>query len=138
MTHPPIVVRTTVADRAAVIAVVGELDIETAPELRLAISTCLQEHLRTLSLDLSRVSFCDCSGLNVLLRARHLAAEAKVRLRLLYPRPQLLALLATSETAKYFAVTRPSELPALGSLVRSHPPLLTHTSLRPPLQRRAV
>ncbi len=138
MNTPPITVRTTVADRDAVITVCGELDIETAPVLRLAVSTCLQQHLESLSIDLSRVGFCDCSGLNALLRARHLAVDARVRLQLLCPRPQLLALLSASETAGYFTVTRPSALPTVGSLPR--PPrsvVLTPGTPRPPLQRRA-
>ncbi|AEW97817.1 MULTISPECIES: STAS domain-containing protein [Streptomycetaceae] len=124
MPSPPIIVRSTVADRAAVISVAGELDMETAPELRLAVSACLQQGPRSLSIDLSRVSFCDCSGLNALLRARRLTAEAGVRLRLLCPRPQLLALLANSDTAHCFTITRPGALPSLGHLVRpAHPPL---------------
>ncbi|WP_138900127.1 STAS domain-containing protein [Streptomyces albidochromogenes] len=48
----------------------GELDWDSAPYIRKAVAACLEERPKTLCLDLSDVSFCDCAGVNALLEAR--------------------------------------------------------------------
>lgn len=47
----------------------GEIDLYTAPGLRHELTRALADH-RTVVLDLSQVTFMDCSGLRVLLDAR--------------------------------------------------------------------
>jgi anti-anti-sigma factor len=65
-------------DDATVIAVAGEVDMATAPQL----AQCLREHAdQHVVLDLSRVSFLDSSGLNVLVTAYREAREAGRTLR---------------------------------------------------------
>ncbi|MFG2858734.1 STAS domain-containing protein [Streptomyces mirabilis] len=61
-----------------VAVVAGELDIDTEQALQHALHEALAQSVHGLDLDLAGVDFCDCSGLNVLLRIRRLAlAKAK-------------------------------------------------------------
>jgi len=62
--------------RRTVVAVGGELDLATAPELRACVEAALAEGVRDLCVDLSRTSFMDSSGLHLLARI-----EAEVRQR---------------------------------------------------------
>ncbi|MGW7584716.1 STAS domain-containing protein [Kitasatospora sp. NPDC054768] len=54
------------------VRVCGEIDLDTAADLRRELSRALVDH-RQVVLDLSQVTFMDCSGLNVLLEARNQA-----------------------------------------------------------------
>ncbi|MGW6918986.1 STAS domain-containing protein [Kitasatospora sp. NPDC054939] len=66
----------TAADGAVVGRVAGELDHDSAPELRRALTAALHSGPVGLLLDLSGVTFCDSAGLEVLLRIRREAAAA--------------------------------------------------------------
>ncbi|MER7661849.1 STAS domain-containing protein [Streptomyces sp. NPDC096193] len=59
------------------VVVVGEIDLEEAPALRVALDSAL-DAATGLDLDLTRVSFCDCSCLRVLMEV-HYAALASGR-----------------------------------------------------------
>ncbi|HLL35553.1 MAG TPA: STAS domain-containing protein [Streptomyces sp.] len=60
------------------VSVAGELGLEVGEELRSALRAALAHTDEGIDLDLSGVSFCDCSGLNVLLAVREQAlAEGK-------------------------------------------------------------
>ncbi|MEV5343161.1 anti-sigma factor antagonist [Streptomyces sp. NPDC052676] len=60
------------------VSVAGELGLEVGEELRRALRAALAHTDEGIDLDLSDVSFCDCSGLNVLLAVREQAlAEGK-------------------------------------------------------------
>jgi anti-sigma B factor antagonist len=71
----------------------GELDLATAPDL----DACLQQLAAAgsvrLLLDLSKVDFCDSTGLNRIVAAARRSAEAGGWLRLAAPQPQLLRVL---------------------------------------------
>lgn len=54
----------------ALAVISGEVDAECAGDLERCIIGALNTHPEGLDLDMSQVSFFDCSGLNVLLRAR--------------------------------------------------------------------
>ncbi|MFF2788958.1 STAS domain-containing protein [Streptomyces sp. NPDC058049] len=58
------------------IVVIGEIDFDNATFLREALLAALFSHRATLLVDLERVTFCDCAGLNILLAARHAALQA--------------------------------------------------------------
>ena len=60
----------------------GEVDLATAEEFRRRALDAMDGHGPTLTLDLSRVTFMDCSGLNalVLLRAEAIARGGHVTL----------------------------------------------------------
>ncbi|MGP3925891.1 STAS domain-containing protein [Streptomyces sp. 8N616] len=98
----PFEVRTDMAGQAAVISVTGELDIDTAPRLRLALAHCLQASLTSLTVDLSGVAFCDCAGLNVLIGARRSADAAGIPFHLSGLGRQVTKLLKDTGTAGLF------------------------------------
>ncbi|CAL9401390.1 Anti-sigma-B factor antagonist [Streptomyces sp. enrichment culture] len=59
----------------------GELDLHTAAGLEPALAE-LADSRRELMIDLSDVTFCDSSGINLFLRLHHRCAAASGRLRL--------------------------------------------------------
>ncbi|MFF3425662.1 STAS domain-containing protein [Streptomyces sp. NPDC002602] len=77
--------RFTVAERAAdgavILALTGELDHDTAQPLRDALDAAITPGVRLL-VDLSKLEFCDSTGLNVLLHSRITAQEAEGTLEL--------------------------------------------------------
>ncbi|WP_406192229.1 STAS domain-containing protein [Kitasatospora sp. NBC_01560] len=58
-----------------VLQIAGDLDHETAPELRKAVDGLTLTEGQLLVLDLAALDFCDSSGITVLLAARNLASE---------------------------------------------------------------
>ncbi|MFJ3841990.1 STAS domain-containing protein [Streptomyces sp. NPDC090054] len=72
----------------AVVFVAGEIDLETSPVLRLTLLEALASRPRRLAIDFTRVTFCDCSGLNTLLRARTAARKAGTSFALLHVEAQ--------------------------------------------------
>ncbi|MBT2408503.1 MULTISPECIES: STAS domain-containing protein [unclassified Streptomyces] len=66
-------VTTTHLDDRITVAVTGEIDIATAPLLANALHAALAGNTPRVEADFSAVSFCDCSGLSVLLGIRHQA-----------------------------------------------------------------
>lgn len=70
-----------------VVAVGGDLDLDTDQELHRELRSALTRSVRGIDVDLSGVAFCDCSGLNTLLTMRQQALdEAKtVAIRALSP-----------------------------------------------------
>lgn len=64
---------------STVVAAHGEIDIDTAPQLQHALAGALKAHHEVV-LDLSQVTFMDCSGLRVLDRALRLAHQHRSRL----------------------------------------------------------
>ncbi|MGW6864828.1 STAS domain-containing protein [Streptomyces sp. NPDC054904] len=80
------------------VRVCGEIDFENAAHLRRDLLAALVTHRGTLLLDLRRVTFCDCAGLNALLAARQAAHRAGRGLRITdvsRPVARLLDLTAT-------------------------------------------
>jgi anti-anti-sigma factor len=71
----------------------GEIDIASAPGLRERLFGLLQPGMGLVILDLSGVSFCDASGLGVLVGSHHRATRLGVTLRLTAPRPRIARLL---------------------------------------------
>jgi anti-sigma B factor antagonist len=63
-----------------VLALAGEIDMYTAPELRDQIFALIEEDRRPLVVDLTAISFCDSAGVNIAAAARKHAAENAVML----------------------------------------------------------
>ncbi|GHB52376.1 hypothetical protein GCM10010347_22830 [Streptomyces cirratus] len=71
-------VTTSRSEGHVTVAVTGEIDIATAPLLEQALREALRDRVTEVEADLSGVSFCDLSGLDVLLRAeRHARAHGR-------------------------------------------------------------
>ncbi|MFJ3176532.1 STAS domain-containing protein [Streptomyces roseus] len=89
-----------------VLAVVGEVDIDTEPALARALTAALSEPPppQALTVGCSGLTFCGCAGLNQLLTARHAAAEAGVSFALTALSPQVARLIDLTETRAVFDV----------------------------------
>lgn len=90
------------------IILAGELDLETAPSVRVMIADCLRDGIRTVDIDLTLLTFCDVSGLNAFLAAARRTATAGGSLCLHHPSPMLTCLL---------------DLTATGFLLHNQPPV---------------
>jgi anti-sigma B factor antagonist len=82
----------------ATITLAGELDLETAPSVRVMIEDCLRDGIRTVDIDLTLLTFCDVSGLNAFLVASRLTTTAGGSLCLRHPSPLLTRLLDLTAT----------------------------------------
>ncbi|MFF5897105.1 STAS domain-containing protein [Streptomyces argenteolus] len=80
MTAHPFTSHVLVLSGVARVTLAGELDLDTAPHVREAVTAGLVEQPVSLCLDLTGVSFCDCAGLSALLRARAAVLRAGVDL----------------------------------------------------------
>ncbi|MEU9172136.1 STAS domain-containing protein [Streptomyces sp. NPDC048420] len=74
----------------ALITLAGEIDLESAPLVRASLERCLRDGIRAIDVDLTAVTFCDCSGLNAFLHAAQQTTVVGGTLRLHYP-PKTLA-----------------------------------------------
>lgn len=74
-TRPQFEVRDSVCDDHHTLALRGELDLAEAPGLESMITRLCVEGLKGISLDLSRLTFMDSSGLQVVLHAQQLCRE---------------------------------------------------------------
>ncbi|WP_411103094.1 STAS domain-containing protein [Streptomyces sp. cmx-4-9] len=79
MTHP-LTIRTRTTAAGPVVELAGELDHHTAPEVRALLPGLVLGAGQQIVVDLGGVTFCDSSGITVLIAARNhaLAAEGAV------------------------------------------------------------
>ncbi|GHG47770.1 STAS domain-containing protein [Streptomyces griseocarneus] len=106
----------------ALITLAGEIDQVSAPLVSETLERCLREGIRTIDVDLTPVTFCDCSGLNAFLRASHHTVAAGGSLRLHYPPPMLVRILTLTGTGPLLigppAAPVESLLPVYGAIGR--------------------
>jgi anti-sigma B factor antagonist len=81
------------ADGATVVALAGELDLYTTPNLRELVGSLIDEGRLRVVLDLSALTFCDASGLGELVRCRRVLREHDGWLSLLHVRPQTVKMI---------------------------------------------
>lgn len=79
--------------KQALITLSGEIDLKSAPLVRESLERCLRDGIRTIDVDLTPVTFCDCSGLNAFLHAAQQTTVAGGTLRLHYPPTTLVRIL---------------------------------------------
>lgn len=77
----PVEIATSASGTATVVAVTGELDVYTAPDLEVALNDLIQQGRSELVIDLSGVEFLDSTGLGVMVKALKWAREAGGSLR---------------------------------------------------------
>ncbi len=87
-----------------VLALSGELDLLTAPELEAALSEAQGEPHELLAIDLSQLTFMDSSGLAVLVGAKESADASGRRVVLRRPGPQVRRLLALVGLLEYLVI----------------------------------
>ena len=81
------------------IAVRGELDVETAPNLEAAFEKAFASRPRRIAIDLSALEFCDSSGLRVLVTAHRRCVDGDVELGISPPTGQAVEALRVSGLA---------------------------------------
>lgn len=87
-----------------VIAIRGDLDIGTTAALRDRILTVLKDTAASVIIDLSEVSFCDASGLALLVGTRRRAGLYGVNVVLAAPRPSVRKLLHITGLDRAFTI----------------------------------
>jgi anti-anti-sigma factor len=93
----------------ALITLAGEIDLETVPLMRTTFERCLRDGVRTIDVDLTPVTFCDCSGLNAFIEMFLHTAMVDGTLRLHYPPPMLARVIEF--TGSGFLLQGPSAVP---------------------------
>lgn len=92
----------------AIVAVSGEIDLQSGPQLRDQLLGIIRRHGARLALDLSGVTFIDCAGINVLLATRRRAQLEGGSLRVLRASPRVRRLF---ELTRLDAVLMPEAVP---------------------------
>src|SRR4051794_1741957 len=86
------------------IAMHGELDIATTASLRVRILTILKDTTAPVIVDLSGVSFCDASGISMLLGVRRRARLHGLTITLAAPRSNVAKLLRVTGLDRAFTI----------------------------------
>ncbi|MFC9794696.1 STAS domain-containing protein [Streptomyces sp. NPDC057695] len=94
----------------AVVTVTGELDRDTEVLLHTVLTGVLERRPERVVVDCARLTFCDSTGLNLLLATRLEATEAGSRLELAALRPPVDRVFDVTGVVKLFTVH--AELPA--------------------------
>jgi anti-sigma B factor antagonist len=113
---PRLETRATEVGGASAIAVSGELDFETAPQLSEEVELAVWSTVGAFVLDLSDITFLDSSGLHALLRARAFLAREDRALVLVCPPGQARRVLDLASVLDTF-VTYQSVEAAAAALV---------------------
>ena len=87
-----------------VVEIRGEIDIQSAPELRDELLRVIHRYGPRLALDLAGVRFMDCAGLNVLLATRRRARLEQGSVRVVRASPQVLRMISLLGLEKVFAL----------------------------------
>jgi anti-anti-sigma factor len=98
----PFEIREHDADGVHVVAMLGELDLATAPRLAFRIDEARRAGARRLVIDLTAAEFCDSTGLRALVGCRHEVVAGGGRMA--------LAVLEESAVARMFALAGAYEL----------------------------
>jgi anti-sigma B factor antagonist len=96
-------------DNQALVTLTGEIDMDSAPLVRESLGQCLRDGIRTIDVDVTTATFCDCSGLNTFLHALLRTTSVGGSLHLHYPSPALERLVALTGSESLF-LTLPDAL----------------------------
>ncbi|WP_405959998.1 STAS domain-containing protein [Streptomyces sp. NBC_00024] len=104
----------------ALITLAGEIDLATTPLVHTALTGCLRDGVSSVDVDLTAVTFCDASGLNVFLTASRLAVDAGATLQLHCPPPIMARII--DMTGSGFLLDRPHAVRPSSHRPSSHRP----------------
>ncbi|MFG2907622.1 STAS domain-containing protein [Kitasatospora sp. NPDC048286] len=90
--------------QGTVLVLLGELDLDSAAELRAALDRAFAEPASVVVMDCAGLEFCDSTGLNALLRAKARAAVDDSRIELARPRPLILRMLELTGATDAFPI----------------------------------
>jgi anti-anti-sigma factor len=91
-------------DTTVVVAVEGELDLSSAPQLQRELLALFALPLHVVTLDLAGLTFMDSSGLNVLNRARVAGDDHGIKLTLRDVGDQVLRVLEVTNMTELFTI----------------------------------
>ncbi|MFJ8142744.1 ANTAR domain-containing protein [Streptomyces sp. NPDC096013] len=91
------------AGSRTVVAISGEIDIDTEQMMHHALRLALARSSEGVDLDLAGVGFCDCAGLNVLIRVRRLALADGKTLCIRALSPEVERLFTLTDTSSMFS-----------------------------------
>lgn len=80
-----------------VVRLAGELDIGTAPEVERVMAAIDPDTVEQVSIDLAKLTFCDCAGIGVIIGAHNRLARNGHRLVLVHPRPSVERVLTLTQ-----------------------------------------
>jgi anti-sigma B factor antagonist len=102
----PVTLELTVADDdgETVVTAAGELDINTAPELREQLARLVNEGARQIVVDLTKVSFVDSTALSVLVSALKRLRQAGGDLELASPNPSVRRVFEITGLTRLFTI----------------------------------
>lgn len=86
------------------VTVGGEVDLYTAPQLRDELVGALEDGARRLVIDMSRVEFCDSTGISVLLSAMKRSRDKEGDLELVAPKPAVTKVLEVTGLDEVFTI----------------------------------
>ncbi|WP_327696406.1 ANTAR domain-containing protein [Streptomyces sp. NBC_00459] len=112
---PPLGIETRPEGYATLVVVSGAIDLVTEQALHNGLSQALARSERGIELDLSGVDFCDCSGLNVLLRVRRRALDEGKIITIRSAGSAMLRLFSITGTLPLFAGTGDADETAVTS-----------------------
>jgi anti-sigma B factor antagonist len=98
-------------DRTTVLAITGELDLSSAPELETHLAEAFRSDAKQVIVDLRELEFIDSTGLSVLVKANQQAHEAGCRFGIVNGGAQVRRLLSlTGVTERLRVADEPEEL----------------------------
>ncbi|MFF4038394.1 ANTAR domain-containing protein [Streptomyces sp. NPDC001816] len=109
-----LLVRTEPAGSRVTVTVSGEFRLDDSEDLRRALRTALATSAEGVSLDLSGLSFTDCSALNILLSLRGQAVAAGKTVTVTAASPAAEHLLTVTDTYALFSATRAGSTASAG------------------------
>jgi anti-sigma B factor antagonist len=105
MPHRPLTFEVSRSDQGETrLAVSGEIDLNTAPDLEQTAADLLYERPKRLVLDLGEVPFCDSSGIGVLVRVYNKASVIGCRVVIARPTPNVRAILEMTALTRIFHI----------------------------------
>lgn len=114
------------------ITLIGEIDLESAPLVRASLDSCLRDGPRAIDVDLTLVTFCDCSGLNTFLHAARQTTVGGGTLRLHHPPPMLTHIVRIAGCGFLFVGSPSVPLPpSAGDTATAPRPATRHRSAPP-------
>ncbi|MFI0242205.1 STAS domain-containing protein [Streptomyces sp. NPDC016845] len=119
------------------VAVHGEVDLEAAPGWEHDLRSALHNSRHGIALDLRALRFCDCAGLNALLRVRRAALMTGKTVTIAAAGPAVTRLLHLTQTAALFTAASTINVPDAADPA-GRPCLTTTVPALPPQPSRAA
>jgi anti-anti-sigma factor len=112
---PPFRVGVGRSDDRVVVAVEGELDLATAPQLRERLGALSEEGRTQMILDLTRLYFIDSTGLSVLVMAHNRARADGGSILIRNPSQSVLRILEITGLVSVFTIETKDAVPSAGA-----------------------